>query len=277
MSMPQPVMRALVMVVAVVAGTALPAEAGKSYRSLMRAVEKGKDKKVERILSKHPERIHEALLACAAGDDVELAKKLIAKGASLQRTGTSGETALLVAASSGSPAMVEMLLASGADLRYAKPARFLADVQEKGERHVFEVVVTDMGHDALTVAIGGGRADVVQLLLAKGSDPNRCFVDEDASSETGVDLFRFADAPQALTFPIKDGVWARMEPTDRDNVVRFTSTVVPKGASIMSPLRVAKQRGDQRVVQLLVSAGAEDDPTCNPVLAAAVAENQKYR
>lgn len=271
------VTRVLVMVGALLAAIAPAAHAGKSYKSLVRAVEKGNDKKIDRILTKHPERVHEALLACAAGDDVELANQLLARGASLQRAGLSGENPLLVAADSGSPAMIELLLQRGADTGYAQPARYLADVKEEDEHWVYEVVVVDKGHDALTRAIAKGRADVVQLLLDQGSDPNRCFVAEDAASGTGVDLFRFADSPQGLTFPMKNDVWARMDKTERDNVVRFRSTARPTGAVVATPLELARKAGNARVVELLENAGARVDAECDPSLAAAVEENQKYR
>ena len=271
------VSRVLVMVGALLAATTPAAHAGKSYKSLVRAVEKGNEKRIDRILEKHPERVHEAMLACAAGDDVELAGKLLTRGASLQRAGVNGETPLLVAADSGSPAMVELLLDHGADLGYAQPARYLAGVQQKDERWVYEVVVVDKGHDALTRAIAKGRADVVQLLLERGSDPNRCFVASDATSGTGVDLFRFSDSPQGLTFPMKHDVWARMEKTERENVVRFTSTERPTGAVVATPLELARQVGNSRVVELLEKAGATADAACDPSLAAAIEENAKYR
>ena len=75
---------------------------------------------------------------------------LIDKGAQIDAKNGAGATALMAAASNGSPAAVQFLLEKGADAR----------------------VRTKLGETALGNAAGAGNAETVKLLLDRGADVN---------------------------------------------------------------------------------------------------------
>lgn len=96
------------------------------------------------------------LQAVIAGK-VELAEKLLSKGADINVTYTSekagmsyGETGLIMAATNGDVKMVRMLLSKGAD-----PNK------------------TNGGYSALGYAAGSGFVEVVKLLIKKGANVNQ--------------------------------------------------------------------------------------------------------
>jgi ankyrin repeat protein len=92
-----------------------------------------------------------ALHWAAMHDDLELARALLANGANPQTvTRLGGVTPLLLAAKSGSPALVQMLVQSGASVKQAD----------------------QLGVTPLMMAAASGNPDVVKALVAAGADVN---------------------------------------------------------------------------------------------------------
>lgn len=102
----------------------------------------------------------ELLTKAASEGDVETVTRLLAprprwlgspKGADVNRKNREGETSLICAASNGHKALVELLLAKG------------ADVEAKDRRH---------GDTALMGAARNGHKEIVASLLGRGADVN---------------------------------------------------------------------------------------------------------
>jgi ankyrin repeat protein len=92
-----------------------------------------------------------ALHWAAMHDDLELARTLLAKGANPQTvTRLGGMTPLLLAAKSGSTALVQALLQGGASVKQAD----------------------QLGVTPLMMAAAGGNAEIVKALVAGGADVN---------------------------------------------------------------------------------------------------------
>jgi hypothetical protein len=83
-----------------------------------------------------------------------VSSQMIEQGIGLNETGPMGFTPLMYAIANHQPALVQALLARGADV----------NASGNGD-----------GWSALALAIQNGQSDVVQALLAKGADPNVCF------------------------------------------------------------------------------------------------------
>jgi len=92
--------------------------------------------------------LHATLDLARAGDADELADR-VRRGVSVNLTGPTGDSLLILAAYHDHPATVGMLLDGGAD-----PNR-----------------VNDRGQTALAAAVFRRNADSVRLLLAAGADP----------------------------------------------------------------------------------------------------------
>jgi ankyrin repeat protein len=126
-----------------------------------------------------------ALLWAAHNSNVEIARALIAAKAAVDSPNDFGVTPLLEASRNGDAAMVDLLLRSGADAKRAHPegetplhgaARagsvaavrlLLARGAEVNTAEAFQQTT------ALMWAAAEGHADVIDLLLESGADPNR--------------------------------------------------------------------------------------------------------
>jgi len=125
------------------------------------------------------------LMHAARSSKIDAVKLLVAAGADVNAKETwNGQTALMWAAADGDSAMVKTLLDLGADLHaksHAGTTPFLFAVRKGDLRSVQEMLAA--GADVnekrsgdfatpLLIAIINGHADLVDLLLDKGADPN---------------------------------------------------------------------------------------------------------
>ena len=121
--------------------------------------------------------------ACARGgvDDV---RKLLARGADVERPNCEGEAPLHIASRRGHVGMVRLLLdRGGADLNRATPAgcRPLGIACENGQVDVATLLLdrgadvdsAKYGNTPLLMACRSGETDAVRLLLARGADVKR--------------------------------------------------------------------------------------------------------
>ncbi|KAA3631096.1 MAG: ankyrin repeat domain-containing protein [Proteobacteria bacterium] len=90
------------------------------------------------------------LMAACADDNLALVDRLLAAGADVRVHNERGGTALMYAAAAGSEAIVSRLIDTGADIDFR----------------------AENGWTALTLASAKGHAHVVSALLARGADPN---------------------------------------------------------------------------------------------------------
>ena len=125
-----------------------------------------------------------ALFAAAGKDCVEIAKRLIAAGASVEAANRFGTTALGQAAREGHLDMVDLLLAHGAEINArnvggATPLYIAADSDRTAVVHRLLAKGADPnlarnnGLTPLTAAAYNGNADIVADLLAHHANPNR--------------------------------------------------------------------------------------------------------
>ncbi|HEY2906671.1 MAG TPA: ankyrin repeat domain-containing protein, partial [Vicinamibacterales bacterium] len=118
-------------------------------------------------------------------NDVELAKLLLYGGANVRATTRiGGYTALLIASKNGQTAMIDTLLAAGADAKSATAngATALMLASQAGNADAVKMLITHgadvnaveqvKGESALYFAAAYGRADVVRVLTASGANPN---------------------------------------------------------------------------------------------------------
>ena len=114
------------------------------------------------VSSSHPAR---------AGLQIALAETLLDHGAALVGPGTSWQSALLTALIFGFPDTAEALARRGAPVETLPAAAGLGRLED-AER-LLPGAGAAARHQALALAVQLGRADVVQLLLDAGEDPDR--------------------------------------------------------------------------------------------------------
>ena len=178
-------------------------------------------------------------------DDLELADILIRAGAAVSKANVAGATPLLLAAVNGNAAMIDRLIAAGADPNAA---------------------LTKFGDTALMMASRTGKVDAVRLLLDRGAKPNTqetwggttalmWSVSEKHPSVTKVLIERGADV-NARSYYVPSASGRGFEGT----------TPVPQKPSAeneefasgwLTPLMLAARENELESARLLVQAGAD--------------------
>ena len=193
------------------------------------------------------------LMWAAAKGRIDNAKLLLAKGANVNSETKDGFTPLFFALKSGNPELPQLILDAGGNPDHVGPqgttvtqiAIFQGDyafAMKMIERGVDLTAEDVNGNTLLLAALSVNQPELVQLLLEKGSDPNRW-------SGTG---------------KIKWGY----EPN-------FKNTAYDKPTK--PPLIVAAEKGAADVIELLVAAGADpkvEMPDGTTIIHAAIASDR---
>jgi ankyrin repeat protein len=207
-----------------------------------------------------------ALYCAARGGQPAVVDQLLAAGADANRRNAAGDTALLWAAQEGDLAMVDSLLAAGADLDLA----------------------TDAGHTPLLRAVYGGHTTVVQRLLDAGADPDiPAGIDSMQASLllTGVLAGEPLDASHDPFAEVPVGGPSQLPPvtgTSGDGVTALHVAVALQRTDLVAalldagaatdaqalgaytPLHVAALVGDVANAEALLHAGADPAPVSDP-------------
>lgn len=198
-----------------------------------------------------------ALMFASIAGHPQIVSILLAAGAKVDRKDYAGCTALHLAARHGNSAVIRLLLAAGAKVDQRGPDRRtpLSLAVESGspdavrlllEAHASVTLCDADGHTVLDVAAARGSADVVRILLEampEQSDGNQTL-------------------SRALTSAISDSRAASEE-----SIVKVAEFLIAAGArpaglmedDLLPPLHSATMNGYDRVVAMLLAAGAEAD------------------
>jgi ankyrin repeat protein len=188
----------------------------------------------------------------------EILQILIKKGASVNvRAGDTGVTPLHLAGASGDGAAVRLLLANGAN-RAARDTFGATPLEQAAKLHRTEVVEALLPPgsgsriDLLTEAVIKGHADLVKVLLERGTDANV----RNASGAT----------------PLHDAALKGQTEVARV-LVEHGADVKAKNTFGATPLHDAALGGNPGIVDLLLGKGAEvnarDDSGATPLYQAA--------
>jgi uncharacterized protein len=230
-----------------------------------------------------------ALHWAATKNDVDLAKVLLYAGANLKATTRiGGYTPLIVASKAGNTAMIETLVAAGADPNSAtvNGTTALMFAAQAGKADAVKALVTHgadvngrervKGETALTFAAAYGRADVIRVLTAHNADPNIATTVVDLAAFNKEEQERLAQfqqqqAAQAASRggrggapePAQGGGRRGFNPNAKPGIDRqynFTELVAYWGG--LTPLHVAAREGRVEAVEALLEAGADvNQPT----------------
>jgi ankyrin repeat protein len=159
------------------------------------------------------------LLQCAWDGDLENAKLLIGRGATVKASATHSTTPLIIASRLGSVPLVELFLRHGATCREL----------DEGKR------------GPLLAAAMGGKADVCRILLQHGCDPNI------ADPDTGFTALHYA-ASQGDTDTAEALLSARANPALKDKSNRTARDVAEEGGAteVVALLSHAPDRKERR-------------------------------
>jgi ankyrin repeat protein/L-ascorbate metabolism protein UlaG (beta-lactamase superfamily) len=217
---------------------------------------KGDLAQVKALLAKDPSLINakghneKAPLHWAAqGGHLELAKYLVARGASVDAPNIQKETPLVYAAESGHLKLAEMLIAKGADVN----------------------VKTTLPASPIHYALWAGRTDLFMLLAAKGADlktprlQGYALLHEAAGGESTaiVDLL----LKKGIAIDLKTDFGATpLHYAVMRGTTAITSLLINKGADVNAvsengwwPLNLAVKGGRAEAVAMLLKAGARMD------------------
>jgi uncharacterized protein len=215
--------------------------------------------------------------------DLELARILLYAGANVKATTRiGGYSPLLIASRTGNAALIETLIASGADpnsattngttaLMFAAQAGNAAGVKalldRGGDVNAKEKV---KGETALMIAAAYGRADVIRTLTAHGADVNATTNVMDLALFNKEEQERLAQfqQQQAAQAAARGGQGGAEPPRGRrgfdpnakpgiDRQYNFTELVAYWGG--MAPLHLAARQGEAEAVKALLEAGAPID------------------
>ncbi len=266
---------------------------------LQLAIEKGDKAAAEKLIAKGAEvnamENGDTMLQLAAlkgqKDIVEL---LIAKGANLKAINTSHNTTMLHYA--GSRPVAELLVAAGLDIN-AKSYQGtpLHKAAERGNADVVEYLIS-LGADPFVEANGltalnvASTAEVAQLLVSKGLDPNgkpdqngRCIPPLYTAAQRG-----HADVVKVLLekgvdlgskeYESNNPLYAAVSQGNVETVELLMArgaTLPHRGDAADSLLVTAVRCGHQKVVQALLAKGADPNQGSNPPLTIAASKGDR--
>jgi ankyrin repeat protein len=224
-----------------------------------------------------------ALHWAAQKGDVDLAKILLYAGANVKATTRiGGYSPLIIASRNGHAAMIEALLAGGADpnsattngttaLMFAAQAGNAAAVQALIDRGAdFNVKEKVKNETALMIAAAYGRADVIRALTAKGADVNATTKVMDLAAFNKEEQERLAQFQQqrqggrggrgGAAEPAQGQGRRGFNPNAKPGIERqynFTELVAYWGG--VTALHLAARQGEIDSVKALLDAGAPID------------------
>jgi hypothetical protein len=133
------------------------------------------------------------LYAAAEGGDLPQVRSLLVRGARLDITGDGGWDALMHAAAGGDPAIVNFLLAHGADPN-TREDRMGSRPLPPSQASEMQGRVLVSGRTALITAAVHGHTEAVRALLAAGADP----AVRDVNGKTALDWAMWANRPDVV-------------------------------------------------------------------------------
>ena len=218
----------------------------------------------------HPdqERKNTALISAAITSDVKVVKALIEAGADVDCPMTDGTTPLFIAASKGCDAIVNMLIAAGADLDKAR--------ETDNATPLFMAALN--GHDASVRALLRAGADI-RKSRTDGQSPILCASEKGHEAVVDTLLTAGANIEQSRQDGTTPLMIAALE--KREGIV---NTLLEKGADVdavnntgFTPLLAACQGGNEAIVKAILNKNAPVNQSSNsgtaPLLVAALQEH----
>lgn len=186
--------------------------------------------------------------AIAQGDLAEVKRLIEEEDVPLDHTEASGKTLLIVSVEGLKYAIVEYLMQAGADISFTDPDGKTAIDYAGGDEIMTrllrgeEIPVENLNNLMLSLAIEGRKPELLKFLLAKGADPN--YVANRKSPLIAVAYQRVDDSLMPVLVELTQILLAHPDIDVNLKVGRATA------------LAVARQRGYQPLINLLLAAGA---------------------
>jgi putative CocE/NonD family hydrolase len=220
-----------------------------------------------------PDEFNESLLDASSRGDAGEVKSAISKGADINIKDDSGTTALHIAARKGYREIVELLLASGADVNSRGPYNTTpAELAWHKYEDVFKLLVAK-GADIspLHLAVDTGKLSTVKGLIQEGADLNR----RTPYGTTPLDIAARKGLKDIAELLIDNGAhvdakdnwdWTPLHSAAERGQMDVVKVLVAKGAPVdardgdlFTPLHYALWEGHKDVARCLVEKGAEVD------------------
>jgi ankyrin repeat protein len=189
------------------------------------------------------------LIAATYANNIDVVRQLVQGGASITSQDVLRETVLTSASKRGDAQLVQMLIEAGADV-YAGGRPPLAWAAEEGNAATIACLLEhgagknrDNLNAALVVATMRGPVDPVRVLLEHGADPNACCPMGPFGRLTPLmgAAYSASSSPEVINLLLEKGADAKAK--------------APSGTTA---LRLARQSGDAKVIELLEKTGATE-------------------